>query len=126
MLNNLPKRASPTSVFQDVGPAHFWGYSDVKPLLLKVEVLPVPHDSIVPRGCVKIGEASPYTGLCGCSMEQPYRDNVLIIKSVGMLPGASAEYISLSMNIKHLKNRLHQFLIQPLTFNNSMMFYYIS
>ena len=39
----------------------------------------------------KIGSASPFTGLCGCSMEQPYRANTLIVKSVGMLPGASAE-----------------------------------
>ena len=30
------------------------------------------------------------SGLCGCSREQPYRDNALIVKSVGMLPGASA------------------------------------
>ena len=52
------------------------------------------------RGCVKIGEASPYTGLCGCSMEQPYRANALIVKRVGMLPGASAEYTSLSMNVQ--------------------------
>ena len=37
------------------------------------------------RGCVKIGAASPYTGLCGCSMEQPYNANVLIVKRVGML-----------------------------------------
>ncbi|MDE6080974.1 MAG: hypothetical protein K2F70_01725 [Muribaculaceae bacterium] len=37
-------------------------------------------------------------------MEQPYRDNTLIIKSVGMLPGASAEYTSLSMIVKHIKN----------------------
>ena len=54
--------------------------------------------------CIKIGATSPYTGLCGCSMEQPYRDNVLIIKSVGMLPGTSAEYTSLSMNVQHIKN----------------------
>ena len=38
-------------------------------------------------------------------MEQPYRDNTLIVKSVGMLPGASAEYTSLSMNVQHIKNR---------------------
>ena len=103
MINNLLKRASPTSVFQDVGLALFLGYSDMKPLLLKVDVLPVPHDSIMPIGCVKIGEASPYTGLCGCSMEQPYRANALTIKSVGMLPGASAEYTTLSMNVQHIK-----------------------
>ena len=30
--------------------------------------------------------------------------NVLIVKSVGMLPGASAEYTSLSMNVQHIKN----------------------
>ncbi|MDE6081566.1 MAG: hypothetical protein K2F70_04800 [Muribaculaceae bacterium] len=36
-------------------------------------------------------------------MEQPYRANTLIVKSVGMLPGASAEYTSLSMNVQHLK-----------------------
>ena len=57
------------------------------------------------RGCVKIGAASPYTGLCGCSMEQPYNANVLIVKRIGMLPGASAEYTSLSMNVQHIKNR---------------------
>ena len=57
------------------------------------------------RGCVKIGAASPYTGLCGCSMEQPYRDNVLIIRSVGMLPGASAEYKSLSIIVQYIKNQ---------------------
>ncbi|MBD5191516.1 MAG: hypothetical protein HDS88_01350 [Bacteroidales bacterium] len=34
---------------------------------------------------VSKGVASPYTGLCGCSMEQPYRANTLIVKSVGML-----------------------------------------
>ena len=37
-------------------------------------------------------------------MEQPYRANILIVKSVGMLPGASAEYKSLSMNEQHIKN----------------------
>ena len=63
----------------------FGGYRDVTPPLLKVEVLPVPHHSIVPIGCVKIGEASPYKGLCGCSMEQPDRANALIVKMVGML-----------------------------------------
>ncbi|MBD5191527.1 MAG: hypothetical protein HDS88_01410 [Bacteroidales bacterium] len=48
-------------------------------------------------------------------MEQPYRANVLIIKSVGMLPGASAEYTSLSMSVQLIKNtRLHQFLTHPL------------
>ena len=36
-------------------------------------------------------------------MEQPYRANVLIVKSVGMLPGASAEYASLSINLLHIK-----------------------
>ncbi|MBD5192651.1 MAG: hypothetical protein HDS88_07130 [Bacteroidales bacterium] len=36
-------------------------------------------------------------------MEQPYRVNVLIVKRVGMLPGASAEYTSLSMNVQHIK-----------------------
>ncbi|MBD5192689.1 MAG: hypothetical protein HDS88_07320 [Bacteroidales bacterium] len=47
-------------------------------------------------------------------MEQPYSANRLIVKSVGMLPGASAEYISLSMNVQHVKiYRLHQFLTQP-------------
>ena len=47
-------------------------------------------------------------------MEQPYRANTLIVKSVGMLPGASAVYTSLSMNVQHVKEyRLHQFLIQP-------------
>ena len=33
-------------------------------------------------------------------MEQPYRANTLIVKIVGMLPGASAEYTSLSMKTK--------------------------
>ena len=47
-------------------------------------------------------------------MEQPYRANMLIIKSVGMLPGASAEYTSLSMNVQHIKKyMLHHFLTQP-------------
>ena len=47
-------------------------------------------------------------------MEQPYRANMLIIKSVGMLPGASAEYTSLSMNVQHIKKHmLHHFLTQP-------------
>ncbi|MBD5192184.1 MAG: hypothetical protein HDS88_04755 [Bacteroidales bacterium] len=44
-------------------------------------------------------------------MEQPYTANTLIIKSVGMLPGASAEYTSLSINVQH-KKRLHH-LTQP-------------
>ena len=52
----------------------------------------------------EIGSTSPYIGLCGCSKEQPYRVNTLIVKSVGMLPGASAEYTSLSMNVQHIKN----------------------
>ena len=51
----------------------------------------------------KIDSAPPYPGLCGCSMEQPYRANTVIIKSVGMLPGASAEYATLSMNVQHIK-----------------------
>ena len=38
-------------------------------------------------------------------MEQPYRVNVLIVKRVGMLPGASAEYTSLSMNEQHKKTQ---------------------
>ncbi|MBD5192553.1 MAG: hypothetical protein HDS88_06635 [Bacteroidales bacterium] len=33
----------------------------------------------------QLGETSPYTGLCGCSMEQSYRANMLVVKSVGML-----------------------------------------
>ena len=33
-----------------------------------------------------------------------YRVNMLIVKSVGMLHGASAEYASLSMNVRHIKN----------------------
>ena len=37
-------------------------------------------------------------------MEQSYRVNALIVKSVGMLPGASAVYTSLSMNVHHIKN----------------------
>ena len=36
-------------------------------------------------------------------MEQPYSANALIVKRVGMLPGASAEYTSLSMNVQHKK-----------------------
>ena len=36
-------------------------------------------------------------------MEQPYRANTLIVKSVGMLPGVSAEYTSLTMNVQHIK-----------------------
>ena len=55
-------------------------------------------------GCVKIDASSPYTGLCGCSMEQPYRANTLTIKSVGMLHGVSAENTSLSMNVQHIKD----------------------
>ncbi|MBD5191352.1 MAG: hypothetical protein HDS88_00510, partial [Bacteroidales bacterium] len=54
-------------------------------------------------GCIKIGAALPYTGLCGCSREQPYRVNTLNIKRIGMLHGASAEYTSLSMNVQHIK-----------------------
>ena len=65
-------------------------------------------------GCVKIGEASPYTGLCGYSIEQPYRANMLIVKNVGVFPGASAEHTSLSMNVQHIKNKgCINFLIQP-------------
>ncbi|MDE6082202.1 MAG: hypothetical protein K2F70_08045 [Muribaculaceae bacterium] len=45
-------------------------------------------------------------------MEQPYRANALVVKSVGMLPGASAENISLSMNVQHIKTGLHH-LTQP-------------
>ena len=37
-------------------------------------------------------------------MEQPYMSNTLIVKRVGMLPGASAEYTSQSMNVQHIKN----------------------
>ncbi|MDE6081350.1 MAG: hypothetical protein K2F70_03670 [Muribaculaceae bacterium] len=36
-------------------------------------------------------------------MEQPYRANTLIVKSVGMLHGASAEYTSLSRIVPHIK-----------------------
>ena len=36
-------------------------------------------------------------------MEQSYMANTLIVKSVGMLPGASAEYTSPSMNVQHIK-----------------------
>ncbi|MDE6080862.1 MAG: hypothetical protein K2F70_01160 [Muribaculaceae bacterium] len=47
-------------------------------------------------------------------MEQPYRVNTLIIKSVGMLPGASAEYTSLSINVQHIKKiGCIKFLTQP-------------
>ena len=55
-----------------------------------------------------------YAGLRGCSREKPYRDNTLIIKSVGMLPGASAEYSSLSINVQYKKIQAASiFLIQP-------------
>ena len=37
-------------------------------------------------------------------MEQPYRVNALIVKGVGMLPGASAEYTSQSMKVQHKNN----------------------
>ena len=47
-------------------------------------------------------------------MEQPYRVNTLIVKSVGMLPEASAEYTSLSMNVQHIKKQgCIIFLTQP-------------
>ncbi|MBD5192608.1 MAG: hypothetical protein HDS88_06915 [Bacteroidales bacterium] len=47
-------------------------------------------------------------------MEQPYRANALIVKRVGMLPGASAGYTSLSTNVQHIKQySLHQILTQP-------------
>ncbi|MDE6080705.1 MAG: hypothetical protein K2F70_00370 [Muribaculaceae bacterium] len=36
-------------------------------------------------------------------MEQPYGANLLIVKMVGMLPGASAEYTSLSKSAQHIK-----------------------
>ncbi|MBD5192201.1 MAG: hypothetical protein HDS88_04845 [Bacteroidales bacterium] len=36
-------------------------------------------------------------------MEQSYRANVLIVNMVGMLPGASVGYTSLSMNVQHIK-----------------------
>ena len=42
-------------------------------------------------------------------MEQPYRANTLIVKSVGMLPGASAEYTSLSMNVQLIKKTGYNF-----------------
>ncbi|MBD5191864.1 MAG: hypothetical protein HDS88_03135 [Bacteroidales bacterium] len=41
-------------------------------------------------------------------MEQPYRANTLVVKSVGMLPGASAEYTSLSTNVQGCINFLKQ------------------
>ena len=47
-------------------------------------------------------------------MEQPYRDNALIVKRVGMLPGASAEYASLSMNVQYIKKQAASNLIQPI------------
>ena len=41
--------------------------------------------------------------------------NALIINSVGMLPGASADYTSPSMNVQNIKkHRLHKFLTHPL------------
>ena len=49
-------------------------------------------------------------------MEQPYKDNTLIIKSVGMLPGASAEFTTLSMNVQHIK-------IQAAIFDTACIFY---
>ena len=45
-------------------------------------------------------------------MEQPYRANVLIVKMVGMLPGASAEYTCTT----HKKYRLHHFEVTPKLF----------
>ena len=42
-------------------------------------------------------------------MEQPYRANTLIVKSVEMLPGASAEYTSLSMNVQLIKKTGYNF-----------------
>ena len=40
--------------------------------------------------------------------------NTLIARSVGMLPGASAEHPSLSMNVKYIKNQAASILlIQP-------------
>ena len=39
--------------------------------------------------------------------------NALTVKSVGMLPGASAEYTTLSMNVQHKKYRLHLFYTTP-------------
>ncbi|MBD5191284.1 MAG: hypothetical protein HDS88_00160 [Bacteroidales bacterium] len=47
-------------------------------------------------------------------MERPYRANVLIVKRVGMLPGASAKYTSLSMNVQHIKKHPKSFLVQLL------------
>ncbi|MBD5192077.1 MAG: hypothetical protein HDS88_04215 [Bacteroidales bacterium] len=46
-------------------------------------------------------------------MEQPYKANTLIVKSVGMLPGASAEYTSLSMNVQHIQEYRPTFTRKP-------------
>ncbi|MBD5191380.1 MAG: hypothetical protein HDS88_00650 [Bacteroidales bacterium] len=47
-------------------------------------------------------------------MEQPYRANTLIVKSVGMPPGASAEYALLTMNVQHIKIQAAIFLHSPI------------
>ncbi|MDE6080635.1 MAG: hypothetical protein K2F70_00020 [Muribaculaceae bacterium] len=46
-------------------------------------------------------------------MDQPCRTNALIVKRVGMLPGASAEYASLSMNVQHIYKIQAAILTQP-------------
>ncbi|MBD5191573.1 MAG: hypothetical protein HDS88_01650 [Bacteroidales bacterium] len=53
-------------------------------------------------------------------MEQPYRANVLIVKRVGVLPGASAEYTSLSMNVQYIKNQAAS------TFDTALILFTIS
>ncbi|MDE6081198.1 MAG: hypothetical protein K2F70_02890 [Muribaculaceae bacterium] len=46
-------------------------------------------------------------------MEQPYRANILIVRRVGVLPGASAEYIYITIHERttHKKYRLLQPLV---------------
>ena len=46
-----------------------------------------------------------YTGLCGCSMEQPYRDNALIVKRIGLLHGASAVYHTVFFRQKTVESK---------------------
>ena len=50
-------------------------------------------------------------------MEQPYRVNALIVNDVGMLPGASAEYTSLTINVQQIKIQAASILLtQPYLF----------
>ena len=56
--------------------------------LLKIGV---PVGTPSPAGLMRVCQnrrSLAVSGLCGCSLEQPYRDNTLIVTMVGMLPGA--------------------------------------